>query len=104
MTQQYLKFARALELMRKYEEAEGQRFALVLRSLHGTEIKASTEEGELRLMISDDSGGRIRPDIMYIGSLASALRYRSQVAESAPVLVVASPSRTRYVQVRLHCV
>ena len=86
MTQQYLKFARALELMRKHEEAEGQRFALVLRSLYGTEIKASTEEGELRLMISDDSGGRIRPDIMYIGSLASALRYRSQVAESAPVL------------------
>lgn len=57
LTQQYLKFARALELMRKHEEADGQRFSLVLR---------------------------IRPDIMYIGSVASALRYRLEEA-TAPV-------------------
>ncbi|CAE7902707.1 cnbA, partial [Symbiodinium necroappetens] len=57
LAQQYLKFARALELMRKHEEADGQRFSLVLR---------------------------IRPDIMYIGSVASALRYRLEEA-TAPV-------------------
>ncbi|CAE7770379.1 unnamed protein product [Symbiodinium pilosum] len=57
LTQQYLKFARALELMSKHEEAEGQRFAMVVR---------------------------IRPDIMYIGSVAPALRYRLQEA-TAPV-------------------
>lgn len=45
LTQQYLKFARALELMRKHEEADGQRFSLVLRSVHGTRMNASTEEG-----------------------------------------------------------
>ncbi|CAE7358083.1 unnamed protein product [Symbiodinium natans] len=55
LTQQYLKFARALELMSKKEEEDGQRFALVVR---------------------------IRPDIMYVGSAGSALRYRLAEAMS----------------------